>query len=465
MRNSTTIFLVFIFMTTFIVSQVNSTEFEITIQQLSISALSKDRAHFVLKVKQSTVMKNFSLYFMFKWNATTGPAVQWFEVPMVRDFETNLTVFIVDLTLPIMWNSREFPDDNYTLTAYLGSNYNFSSTTSLFAWPSLSFPNFENSFWKMNYLGNYTDMVEELEMPLVGSSPSDVGNSWCRLTVALRHTQDFSHYANLMVNYIPTILYVLVIFVFSFPIMLVGHCLIRKRRDNKKSNLIEKIVVPIYVGVMLFIPIFQLSIQPIKGPFCSISQDFGLFSLFTLSVIFLLISTSIRFFIKPEEPYDTKTGEDSSSTENKLANTQKEARNISDESKWVFDTQRESIITWFIVSVTFFIGMIELLPEIWMHPSVPLTVLLSAIFIVLLTAGVFSAYRVIYLVEKRMEMESVYLPENLRMTIWGQHQRPLKWVFKISDDGTFKGVNWPLVAVLLGFWVVVWTLTLFFKLF
>lgn len=139
-------------------------------------------------------------------------------------------------------------------------------------------------------------------------------------------------------------------------------------------------------------------------------------------------------------------------------------RNISDKTRWMFDTQRESIITWFIASVTFFIGMIELLPEIRRYSSVLLTVLLSVIYIVLLVASVFSAYRVIYLVEARMRMEVAYLSKDLRMTIWGQHKRPLKWIFKISDNGTFRGVNWPLVAVLLGLWIMIWALTLLLKL-
>ena len=130
----------------------------------------------------------------------------------------------------------------------------------------------------------------------------------------------------------------------------------------------------------------------------------------------------------------------------------------------MFDTQLQSIMTWFIASVTFFIGMIEMLPEIKVYPLVSLTVLLSVIYSVLLAAGVFSAYRVIYLVGSRMRMEEAYLSEDMRMTIWGQHQRPLKWVFKISDDGTFSGVNWPLVVFLLGFWAMLWILTLLLKL-
>lgn len=40
----------------------------------------------------------------------------------------------------------------------------------------------------------------------------------------------------------------------------------------------------------------------------------------------------------------------------------------------------------------------------------------------------------------------------------GQHQRPLKWIFKISD-GAFEGVSWQPVGLIPSAWIVIWTLT------
>lgn len=322
MKKSTTALVIFAFVTVFMVSQVKGEESEIAVQQLSISTLSKDRAHLVLRIEQFTVMKNFSLFFLFKWNETAGPvqtAVEWFKVPRIKDLNKNTTVFIVEMTLPILWNGQVFPSDNYTLTAYLGSNYDFDNGTSLLGWPSSDFPNFEYSFWRINYLGNYTDLVRELGMPLVGSSPSSIGNSWCKLAVVLRHTEDFSHYVSLMVNAVPIILYVLVISVFSLPIAMIFQCIMHWRRRDKRSNLIETIVIPIYVGIILFIPIFQLSIQPIKAPFPLIDQDSNLFCLFALSVVLLTSSAFTRFVIRLEEPHEANTRKDTASTASKPA--------------------------------------------------------------------------------------------------------------------------------------------------
>lgn len=142
---------------------------------------------------------------------------------------------------------------------------------------------------------------------------------------------------------------------------------------------------------------------------------------------------------------------------------QEEVDHMKEELRWVFNTQLQSIVTWAIVSVTFFVGMIELMPEIGANQSIYLNTLLSFIYIMLLFVGVFSAYRVVFLVGSRMRMEEQRLPKNMRMTIWGGHSRPIRWVFRLSDTGSFRGVNWPLVVTILSFWSIIWILTLLFK--
>ena len=136
---------------------------------------------------------------------------------------------------------------------------------------------------------------------------------------------------------------------------------------------------------------------------------------------------------------------------------------MKDDLKWVFNSQLQSIVTWFIASVTFFVGMIELMPEIGTEHTLFLNGLLSFVYLILLFAGVFSAYRVISLVGSRMRMEEKRLPQDMRMEIWGGHSSPIRWVFRISDTGAFRGINWRLVALGLSSWSAIWVLILLSK--
>lgn len=99
---------------------------------------------------------------------------------------------------------------------------------------------------------------------------------------------------------------------------------------------------------------------------------------------------------------------------------------ISDELKWIFDTQYQSIITWFASSLAVFIGMIELLPEITTDSLTSLKIPLAIIYVILLVVGSISIYRVLRLTEERVRMEQEKLPEDLRPTFWIQKKSSIK---------------------------------------
>ncbi|MFQ6095279.1 MAG: hypothetical protein ACE5NN_03965 [Candidatus Bathyarchaeia archaeon] len=137
---------------------------------------------------------------------------------------------------------------------------------------------------------------------------------------------------------------------------------------------------------------------------------------------------------------------------------------ISDELKWIFDTQYQSIITWFASSLAVFIGMIELLPEITTDSLTSLKIPLAIIYVILLVVGSISIYRVLRLTEERVRMEQEKLPEDLRPTFWIQKNPVLRFLFVRTDRyRNFRGLKWY-VYFLLFVWAALWVTVLLLKL-
>jgi len=334
------------------------------------------------------------------------------------------------LSLPYQTNGRpffQFPDEIFTITFYVATNLSRRFIA------SVDIPNFSVLINQKNVDYNQSTWMFELQ-----GCPY-----FMKVDVFVFHNQEYR-------------IVILMLYIVLFIILATGGLLLWKRNHLDHSDFFR-----ISSSLLIFAPVFFFTFRNSIAPPYLTTVDVICFITAIMHGSLLLGKLATRSRRKENIEKETQPQD---KTEKESAEKERETRFISERSKWMFNTQLQSILSWFIASVTFFIGMIELLPEIRLRPSISLTVLLCVIYIVLLLAGVFSAHRVIYLVESRMKMEQRYLPRSMRMTIWGGHSRPIRWIFRISNDGTFNGVNWSLVAILLGFWVVIWTLTLFLKL-
>jgi|GEM_PF-6302297 hypothetical protein len=276
------------------VTNIKAESFTLNIDDVSVASFTGNLARLSLKA-HAVRPGNLSLFLLFK-SYDSYPSVSWFCVPKEHDDLRNVTYFSIEVIIPLVSHAR-FPQDNYTFTGFLGTDYAFDNTTYGFGWLSLPFANYEG-FWTLTYFGNFSDMESEMEMPFPGTTPSEFGNSWCKLMLTIRHVKGFPEYADMLVNRIPLFLLCLGIAVLIIPAIAIIDCISRKRRESSKADLIEKIAVPVCIAVLLFIPVFQLSIQPIKQPFSFISQDSLIFNIFTFYLIALFISIIARLAIK-----------------------------------------------------------------------------------------------------------------------------------------------------------------------
>ena len=137
--------------------------------------------------------------------------------------------------------------------------------------------------------------------------------------------------------------------------------------------------------------------------------------------------------------------------------------------KWLLDTQYQSIITWLASSIAVFIGMIELLPEIRQGLSW-LNGFLSFIYMFLLAWGCISIYRVLALMQERVEREQrlqskLNLPDDLRVKFWIQKSWLRRLFVMSSNEGKFESFNWKVIYAFLVGVILVWLAVLVTKIF
>jgi hypothetical protein len=276
------------------VANVKAENFTLNIDDVSIASFTGNLARLSLKAHADGA-GNLSLFLLLK-SYDSYPTANWFCVPKEHDNSRNITYFSIDVIIPLM-SQGSFPQDNYTFICFLGTDYTFDNTAYGFGWLSLPFANYEG-FWTLTYFGNFSDIQEEMEMPFPGTNPSEFGNSWCKLTLIIRHVKGFTEYADTLVNKIPWLLLCLGTVVLIIPILTIIDAISQRRRESSRANAIENIAVPVCIAVLLFIPVFQLSIQPIKQPFSIIPQDSFIFIVFILYGVVLLVSIIVRLLIR-----------------------------------------------------------------------------------------------------------------------------------------------------------------------
>ncbi|MHA1832837.1 MAG: hypothetical protein ACTSV7_02495 [Candidatus Baldrarchaeia archaeon] len=266
---------------------------ELMFTEISISDLNKNYIWLTLKIKTLDNAENLSLFLVFQ-----DPHENYtLWVPFERIHQDGTTtIFMIDGPIPVVWNNRDFPFDNYTCNIFIGTNYFFNNRTYRSGRVSSSLKNYEAK-WIFSYFGGKSRILEETGLPKEIIS-DEFGESWCKLRIQIAHSEDFQKFVDILINTVPTILFFLLSVMGLIFCSIIYDCIRNQKRESRRIELVEKIIIPVCVSIAVFIPMFQLSIQPLKEPYSMIKQDSEFYCIFSASLIVLIVATITRLLVK-----------------------------------------------------------------------------------------------------------------------------------------------------------------------
>lgn len=270
--------------------------------QFSVKNFSSNSVHFSASFTISNAPKD--IFFWAVLAASQIPPMDSegvFANQFLSEFDPNdnKTIFSIDLPVtPLKTNNRLVPDDNYTLTMYIGTNYQFTSDLFWFSWAELPTSNYEGII-TLKYLGNWTMLQKVLPVPMFATSSKEMGDSWATFNLVIKHPEGWIPIAKTLLYDLP--------FIFEWPLfgaLLIIPCLcilevIRKRsRENSWVKIMGTTFIPICAAVIVFIPIYWLSILSLTAPLIFSVIDIAPFNLAGRYAWLLISGLVLRLFLK-----------------------------------------------------------------------------------------------------------------------------------------------------------------------
>ena len=271
---------------------------ELMFTEISISDLNKNYIWLTLKINTLDNAENLSLFLVFQ-----DPHENYtLWVPFERIHQDGTTtIFMIDGPIPVVWNNRDFPFDNYTCNIFIGTNYFFDNRTYMSGRVSSSLKNYEAK-WIFSYFGGKSRILEETGLPEEIIS-DEFGESWCKLQIQIAHSEDFQKFVDILINTVPTILFFLLSAMGLIFCFIIYDCVRNRKSESRRVELVEKIIIPVCISIAVFIPMFQLSIQPFKEPYSMIKRDSEFYCIFSVSLIVIIAAVITRLLVKPTKSF------------------------------------------------------------------------------------------------------------------------------------------------------------------
>ena len=125
--------------------------------------------------------------------------------------------------------------------------------------------------------------------------------SWFKMTVEIFHRAQFEEYATILTIFVPLSLTVLLLFMALVIFTPIVHDFYKNRSfRSRHGSLIESVMIPITAAVIVFIPIYLLSLHELEAPLPMTNIDPSIANLLFYYLVVLLIGIVLRVFSKKD---------------------------------------------------------------------------------------------------------------------------------------------------------------------
>ena len=217
--------------------------------------------------------------------------VEYFNIDRLQN--NGRKRYIQDPYLRMDLNKQDFPYDAYHTRLLIGVNGSkFPRDLVLKASLSLQSPNYIG-LWDMDWVSEAT-VIGSIFTTSGRTQGFPHADSWVVINVGIGHPPDFVSFAEMVVVKIPCVLRLLSFFIAIIPFFVFLSMIWSRTRTVSSAKLIESLSVPIGVAVLVFIPIYGLTLDSLTSPFRFPDLSNRLYELLILYSAILVFGVLVR---------------------------------------------------------------------------------------------------------------------------------------------------------------------------